>query len=75
MGISHHRLLLKLNDPSICVRLYHTETGHIHIARHILADNCDICFLFNMIFQDFVIVQLINTVSGSDHNVRLMALL
>ena len=75
MGISHHRLLLKLNDPSVCVRLYHTETGHVHITRHVLADNSDIGFLFDMIFQDLIVVQFIDTVSGCDHNIRLVALL
>ena len=73
MGISHHRLLLKLNDPPVCVRLYHTETGHIHIARHVLADNRDIGFLFDMIFQNLIVVQLIDTVSGSDHYIWLVA--
>ena len=73
MGISHHWLLLKLNDPSVRVRLHHTEAGHIHIARHVLADNRDIGFLFDMIFQDLIVVQLIDTVSGSDHCIWFVA--
>ena len=75
MGISHHRLLLKLNDPSVGIRLHHTETCHIHIARHVLADNGDVGLLFNMIFQDFIVVQFVDTISGCDHNIRLVALL
>ena len=75
MGISHHRLLLKLNDPSVGIRLHHTETCHIHITRHVLADNRDIGFLFDMIFQDLIVVQLIDTVSGSDHYIWFVAFL
>ena len=75
MGISHHRLLLKLNDPSVGIRLHHTETCHIHIARHVLADNGDVGLLFNMIFQDLIVVQLIDTVSGSDHYIWFVAFL
>ena len=73
MGIRHHGLLLKFDYPSVGIGLYHSKAGHVHILLEILADNGNIRFFLNMVFQDLIVIQLINSIAGSDHHIRLMA--
>ena len=65
-------LLFKLLDPAVFIHLQHTETGHVFFRRKLFTYNGDICFLLNMIFQNFIIVQLVHAVTRSDDHIRLM---
>ena len=76
MGFCHERLLLEIFHPVVVAEANHTETADIIILRRdILGNDGDIRTLGDMILQNLVVVQLVDTVTGSDHNIRLMRIL
>ena len=71
----NHRLLLKFCDSAV---LIHAENAKTFNLRRIITGStyhCNIRTFCDMIFQNFVIVHLVDTVAGCDHNIRLMAVL
>ena len=75
VGLSHHRLLVELGDASVLVQLHHAEAGHILAGCSVSADDRDVGLLLDVIFQDLVVVQLVNAVARRDDNIGLMAVL
>ena len=39
------------------------------------AYNCNICPFRNMVFQNFIVIQFVDSITGSDHNIRFMTVL
>ena len=73
MIIGYHRFFFKFFDPVIFVHSKHTESGHIFVRIHIFAHDGHIGTFCDMVFQNFVIVQLVHTVTGCDYHIRFMA--
>ena len=72
MRIRNHRFLIKLFNSSIRIHFQNAKTRHI-IFVLVCAYNCHIRTFGNVIFQYFIIIQLINTITGCNDHVRLMA--
>ena len=73
VGICHHRFFLKIFDPHILIHLQDAKTGCILALIQIPAYHSDICFLGNVVFQYFVIIHLVNRITGCDDHIRFMA--
>ena len=72
IGLRHHRFLFKLFNTALLVHLDRTVAFYIGILVHVLTYYCDVCFLFDMILQHFVVIHFVDTVAGSNHNIRFM---
>ena len=69
----HHGLLFKFLDPAV---LIHTEyTKPLNLCRIFTSSayHCNICPLCNMIFQHFIVIHLIDTITGRNYHIGLMA--
>ena len=66
-------LLLEPCDAAVLVRLYHTKAGAVLIVLHRLCNNGDIRLFLDMVFQKLVVIKLVNTVAGRNHNIWLVA--
>ena len=75
VGLGLQRLFLELFDTALLVHADRTETLYIRTSLHVTADHRDIGFLLDMVFQYLIVIQLVYTVAGSDHYIRLMAVL
>jgi len=73
IGLRYNRLLFEFFNPAFFIHLHCTETVYIHTCRHVLADNCNIRLLGYMIFQYLIVIHLVNTVTGCNYYIRLMA--
>ena len=68
LGFCHHRLFFELFNSGRFVHAYRTKTSRIFSVIQILTHNCNIRFLCNMVFKDFIIIKLVHRVSGcNDH--------
>ena len=75
VGLRDDGLFLKFLDPAVLIHLDGAVAFQIGSGRHFFADNGDIRFLLNVIFQNLVVVHLVHTVPGCNDHIRLMAAL
>ena len=73
MIIGQHRFLFEFFDPVVFIHAKHTKSGHILIGIHIFAHNSHIGTFCDMVFQNFVIIQFIYTITGCDDHIGFMA--
>ena len=75
LDLATMRLFLKFLYPAVLVHLKGTIAFHISADRHVLAHHRNIGLFLNMVFQNLVIIHFINTVTGRNYHIRLMAAL
>ena len=75
VGLGLKRFLFELFDPALFIHTDRTKALYIGAGFHITTYYRDIRLLLNMIFQYFVVIQFVYTVTGSNHYIRFMAVL
>ena len=68
VGLCDDGLFLKFLDPAVLIHLDGAVAFQIGSGRHFLADNGNIRFLLNMVFQNLIIIHLIYAVAGCDES-------
>ena len=72
MRLCDHRFFLKFFDPGRLVHPHRSEPRHILIRFHIFYNNGNVRFFGDMIFQYFIIIQLVHRIRGCNNHIRLM---
>ena len=71
IGLCHHRFFVKFFNSAVLIHLHTAKSCGI-ISVHIGAYHSNVCSLGNVIFQNFVVIQLVHAISGCDDNIRFM---
>ena len=71
----YHRFFLKIFNSAVFIHSDNAKSCDIFARFHIFTYNSDIRFLFDMIFQNFIIIQFVYTISGSNNYIWLMTFL
>ena len=72
VGIAYHRFLFEFFDPAVFIHFDNTESCCVFSSWKVFTYHGDICFFLDMIFQHFVVIQLVYTITGSNDHIRLM---
>ena len=70
LRLCHHRLFLELFNTHRIIHLDRSETACIFVRTKFFAYHCNIRFLCNVIFQYFVIIHLIYSITGCNDYIR-----
>lgn len=70
-----HRLLLEFGDASFFVGLHYAEAGYIGAHRHVLTYYSNVGLFLDVVFQHFIVIHLVDCVSGRDDYIWFMTFL
>ena len=67
--------LLKFFNPAVFIHAKHAKSLNLALILTGGTYNCNICPFRNMVFQNFIVIQFVDSITGSDHNIRFMTVL
>ena len=69
------RFLFKFLDPTVLIHAENTKSFNLALILACSTYNGNICPLCDMILQDFIVIQLLDSITGSDHHIGFMTVL
>ena len=71
----NNRFLLKFLDPAVLIHAEDTKSLNLTLILACGTYNGNVCTFCNMILQNFIVIQLVDSIAGSNYNIRFMAVL
>ena len=71
----NNRFLLKFLNPAVFIHTKNTKSLNLALILACGTYNGNVCTFRNMILQNFIVIQLVDSIAGSNYNIRFMAVL